>query len=115
MTSKAEFANHIVDLLEDFGSVEVKRMFSGFGLFHQALMIGLVSDGNLYLKADDQSKFEFEAEDATRFTYLKQGKEFKLNYYLAPESFFEDSDETIKWASLAYDAAVRNPNKKSYE
>ena len=52
MTSKAEFTNHIVDLLEAFGSVESKRMFGGFGIFHQGLMIGLVSDGSLYLKAD---------------------------------------------------------------
>ena len=113
MTSKAEFANHIVDLLEDFGPVETRRMFSGFGIFHQGLMIGLVSDGSLYLKADDQSRADFEAKDATPFTYLKQGKEFKLNFYLAPETFFEESDEAIKWANLAYDAAVRNPNKKT--
>ena len=113
MTSKADFTNHIVDLLEGFGSVEVKRMFSGFGIFHQGLMICLVADNCLYLKVDNQSKTEFEAEGATPFSYLKQGKECQLNYYLAPESFFEDTEQTIKWASLAYDAAVRNPNKKT--
>lgn len=113
MASKAEFANHIVDLLEGFGAVEVKRMFGGFGIFHQGLMIALLSDGSLYLKADDQTKARFEAEDCMPFSYLKQDKEFKLNYYSAPESFFEESDETVKWAKLAYDAALRNPNKKS--
>jgi DNA transformation protein len=55
MTAKAEFANHIVDLLDAFGAVEAKRMFGGFGIFHQGLIIGLVADGSLYLKADSQS------------------------------------------------------------
>ena len=33
MTSKAEFTNHIVDLLEGFDRVEAKRMIGGFGVF----------------------------------------------------------------------------------
>lgn len=112
MTSKADFANHIVDLLTEFGTVETRRMFGSFGLFHQGLMIGLVSEGSLYLKADDQSIANFEAEGSTPFTYIKKEKLFTLRYYLAPESFFEDEQQTIEWAKLAFDAALRNPNKK---
>lgn len=115
MASKAEFANHIVDLLEDFGVVEARRMFGSFGLFHQGLMIGLVSDGSLYLKADEKSKPQFEAEGSTAFTYYKKDKLASLNYYLAPEAFFEDPDQTISWVKLAFDAALRNPNKKPPE
>lgn len=112
MSSKAEFANHIVDLLEDFGTIETRRMFGSFGLFHQGLMIGLVSDGSLYLKVDDQSKPRFEAEGSTPFTYYKKEKQASLNYYLVPDAFFEDPDQTISWAKLAFDAALRNPYKK---
>ena len=112
MTDQREFANHILDLLDSFGPVEAKRMFGGFGIFHQGLMIGLISDGSLYLKADTQSKSHFEDEGLTRFSYFKQDKECFLSYYQAPERFFEDCDECVRWANLAYEAAMRATKKK---
>jgi DNA transformation protein len=113
MADQREFANHVVDLLEPFGAVEAKRMFGGFGLFHQGLMIALISDGNLYLKADMQSKSLYESEGLARFSYFKKQKEYFLTYYQAPEIFFEDCDECLHWATLAYDASLRAASKKN--
>jgi len=45
-------------------------------------------------------------------SYYKPGKECRLSYYLAPEEFFEDSEACQRWAGLAFDAALCNPNKK---
>jgi DNA transformation protein len=112
MADQWEFANHIVELLEPFGPVEAKSMFGGLGIFHQGLMIALVADGSLYLKADTQSKSLFEDEGLTRFSYFKKDKECFLSYYLAPEPFFEESDECLRWASIACDAALRAASKK---
>ena len=87
-------------------------MFGGFGIFHQGLMFGLISEGSLYLKTDAETRSLFTDEGATPFSYYKQGKECRLSYYLAPEQFFEDSEACQRWAGLAFDAALRNPNKK---
>ena len=40
MPEQQDFATHIVDLLEPFGYCEARRMFGGFGIFHQGLMFG---------------------------------------------------------------------------
>jgi len=112
MSDTQEFASHIVDLLHPFGSCEAKRMFGGFGIFHQGLMFGLIADGSLYLKADEESKALFEAEDCKPFTYYKKDKAFNLSYYLAPEEFFEEPEDCLRWAQTAFDAALRNPKKK---
>lgn len=112
MSEKAAFAEHVVDLLAEFGAVESKRMFGGFGIFRDGLMFGLIADGSLYLKADEQSRQYFEEQNLMQFSYYKKDREFKLSYYLAPESFFEDNDETQYWAALAFDAALRAPKKK---
>ena len=48
MNDDLEFVSHIVALLGTFGEVEAKRMFGGFGIFHAALMIALISDGSQY-------------------------------------------------------------------
>jgi DNA transformation protein len=111
MSEAQEFANHIVDLLDPFGPCEARRMFGGFGIFHHGLMFGLIADGSLYLKADAESQALFEAEGSEAFSYYKQGKEYKLSYFLAPETFFEDPENCLYWARKAFDAALRNPNK----
>jgi DNA transformation protein len=107
-----DFATHIVDLLESFGPCEARRMFGGYGIFHQGLMFGLIADGNLYLKADAKSRDRFRAEGCSAFSYYKKDKEYQLSYFLAPDEFFEEEAACLDWARLAFDAALRNPARK---
>ncbi len=113
MSATQEYATHSVDLLDSFGPCESRLMFGGYGIFHQGLMFALIADGNLYLKADDETRELFSAEGCEAFSYYKKEKEYRLSYYLAPEDFFEDPDACLRWARLAFDAALRNPNKKN--
>jgi DNA transformation protein len=112
VTESRELAIHVVDLLEAFGPCEARGMFGGYGIFHQGLMFGLVANGNFYLKADDESRAGFEAAGCEAFTYVKQGRQCRLAYYLAPESFFEQQDDCLQWAHSAFAAALRNPARK---
>ncbi len=112
MSASQDFATHIVDLLEAFGSCEARRMFGGFGIFHQGLMFGLIDDGNLYLKADAQSREHFVAEGSSAFSYTKKNKVYQLSYFLVADDFFEDETACLRWARLAFDAALRNPAKR---
>lgn len=112
MSEARDFATHIVDLLESFGPCEARRMFGGFGIFHQGLMFALIADGILYLKADAESRDRFSAEGCTAFSYYNKGKEYQMSYFLAPDAFFEDQVACLDWARLAFDAALRNPARK---
>ena len=112
MSEHQEFARHIVDLLDGFGACEARRMFGGFGIFHREQMFALISDGELYLKADEQSRPLFEAQGSEAFTYHRQGKPFRLSYYRAPDLFFEEPGETLRWARIAFDAALRQPTPR---
>ena len=89
-----------------------RRMFGGYGIFHQGLMFGLIADGSLYLKADDESRELFVAEGSSAFSYYRKEREYRLSYYLAADEFFEDSDACRRWARIAFDAALRNPPKR---
>jgi len=112
MNEAQQFATHVVDLLEGFGSCEARRMFGGFGIFHQGLMFALIADGNLYLKADDENRLGFEAEGCEKFSYNRQDRQTRLSYYTAPETFFEDPAACVAWARSAFDAALRSPANK---
>ncbi len=111
MSAAREYATHIVDLLDSFGPCDARRMFGGFGIFHQGLMIGLIADGSLYLKADTESREQFESAGSEAFGYYKKDKRYQLSYYLAPEEFFENPEACLRWARLAFDAALCNPSK----
>ena len=112
MSAAQDYATHIVELLEPFAQCQARRMFGGHGIFREDLMFALIADGSLYLKADDENRERFLAEGCEPFSYYKQDKQYRLSYYLAPESFFDDEQARMGWARLAFDAALRNPAKR---
>ena len=107
-----EFVSYVVDLMQALGPVYAKGMFGGHGVFLDGLMFALVADGTLYLKVDKASETEFKSRGLEAFTYIKQGKEFSMSYFQAPENTLEDSEVMSLWANKAYDAALRSASKK---
>lgn len=113
-TSKQEkeFVAYVVELMQTMGPVQAKGMFGGHGIFLEGLMFGLVADNTLYLKVDKETEDEFKQQELEAFTYHKQGKEYKMSYYQAPEETLEDSEQMNHWANKAYAAALRTAAKK---
>jgi hypothetical protein len=73
--AKIADAEFIHDLFQPFGAVSVRRMFGGAGLFADGVMFGLVSGGQIYLKADESTVTCFEREQCGPFEYsTKNGK-----------------------------------------
>jgi DNA transformation protein len=104
---KDAFVSHVLDLLQTYGPVRAKAMFGGYGLYHQGLMFALITEGTLYVKADDENRSLFEAEALQRFSYMKQGREYFMSYYTLPEAAMDDPEELKHWAAEGYAAARR--------
>jgi len=104
----SEFTDNLHEVFVLFGAVQARRMFGGYGIFHDGLMFGLVADEVLYLKADGISSSEFEQRGLGQFGYEKNSKTINMSYYMAPEGIFDDPEEAKVWASLAFDAALRS-------
>src|SRR3954469_16511283 len=83
-------------------------MFSGSGVFADGLMIALVVDGVIYLKADDSFIPLFEREGHAPFSYeTRDGKRTLNSYWRMPERLYDEPDELAEWARLALAAARR--------
>jgi DNA transformation protein len=111
-----EYIENLQEIFADFGSVQAKRMFGGYGLFHEGLMFGLVAGDVLYLKADDHSADLFHERSLAQFEYDKKDKVMKMSYYMAPEEIFDDTEAARYWAVQAYEAALRSrkpPRKRT--
>ena len=110
---KSEFVEYLQELLQDFGNVEIRRMFGGYGIYRDRVMFALVADDTLYLKADEDTAAQYKARNLPPFTYAKQGKTVALSYYMAPAEALEDSGELSQWAELAYGVALKASSKRS--
>lgn len=104
----SEFAEYLHEVFALFGPIRTRRMFGGYGVYHQDLMFGLIADDVLYLKADDELAARFQARGLPRFEYDKQGKTMKMSYWRAPEEIYEDPAEARDWARRSFEAARRS-------
>ena len=110
----SEYVEYLKEVFCEFGSIQPRRMFGGYGIFYKGLMFGLVADDMLYLKADQTNAHYFTERELEQFSYEKQGKVFKMSYYMAPEDIFDDLEEAKHWAERSFAAARRlsKPKKK---
>jgi len=100
--------DHIRELFTSFGTVTVKRMFGGAGIYAEGRMFALVHEGVIYLKADAQNAAAFEREDLPPFAYAtKTGKRDLLSYRRMPERLYDDPEELAVWARASLAAARR--------
>lgn len=102
----------IEELFASFGPVAVKRMFGGHGISADALFFALESDGEIYLKADGETKALFEAAGSRPFVYEGKTKPVTMSYWRLPEEALEDDEALRRWTELALGAARRARVKK---
>ncbi len=56
-----ESIDYLHEVFDAFGPIRMRRMFGGWGIYHDGLMFGLYSSGRLYLKTDAYNVAQFEA------------------------------------------------------
>ena len=102
------FVDSLPDLFYGLGTIRVKRMFGGQGVYADEVFFAIVDDGVLYLKADEITAAHFEERGSSRFEFVKDGKVQRMSYYQAPEEVLEDPDEALRWGRMAIEAALRS-------
>lgn len=113
MSLNPEFAEFLKDQLAEFGPVTIRKMFGGAGVYRDGLMFALIADEVVYLKADEVSRPDFEAEGLGPFVYdAKGGKNVIMSYLRAPERCMDDPAEMAEWARKAHAAALRAARPK---
>jgi len=101
------FCEYLPELFADFGSVSMRRMFGGTGVYHQGTLFAFVMDDVLYLRGDEQSAIHFLSRGLPRFEYARGGKKILLSYYRAPDEMLDDPSAAGIWARRAWESARR--------
>jgi DNA transformation protein and related proteins len=101
----------IAEMFSAYGPIQLKRMFSGFGLYSEGVCFCLVlRGGEFYFKVDETSAPRFETEGCKPFSYSQRrsGKVVTVNsFWQMPERLYDDPDELADWTRQAVVVAHR--------
>lgn len=100
-------AEDIRGVFEPIGPIQLKRLFSGHGVYRHGRIIAISTDGMIWLKADAISRSAFEQAGSRPFTYDRKGKATALTYWSMPETAYDDADVLARYVHLAEAAADR--------
>jgi DNA transformation protein and related proteins len=100
------FVEHCVELLSPLGTVRVRRMFGGFGLYVDELFVAIVAWERLYLKADAEARVLFQNAGCQPFQFSSNEQMVSLGYWTAPPDALDSPALMLPWARLALRAAL---------
>ena len=91
MAVSSEYKAFVAEIFEPLGSVEIKHMFGGAGVYYRDVMFALISNETLYLKADAVNQEMFKEAGADRFHFKPQsgknaGKEIAMSFWTLPKT-----------------------------
>ncbi len=105
--SAAELAQ---DLFAGLGSIRIKRMFGGAGVYAGEVMFALIADDTIHIKADASLARALEAEGSGPFVWVpprgpKAGQAIAMSYWRLPDAALDDPELACEWGRRALDIA----------
>jgi len=101
------------ELFSAFGSIDVRRMFSGYGVYADDVCFALYLRGEFFLKADETTIPRFVAEGSEYFSYSTRAKTVSVkSWWRMPARLYDEPEELADWARQAVEVAARVRLKK---
>jgi DNA transformation protein len=110
MPKTDDFCDYVADQLSPLGAVRYRYMFGGHAIYLDDLIVAIVDDGRLLLRADEVNRGDYEARGIQPFR-PDPGKPGTMPFYEVPAEVFE-SEDFLAWAERSRDAALRKQAAK---
>ena len=107
MPKQNEFCEYLMDRLAPLGAPSYRFMFGGCGIYLDGLIVGIVVDDVLLLRADEENRPDFEARGIGPFHPYPDKMTSTMPYYTVPEDVFEDQDAFLEWVGRSREAGLR--------
>lgn len=104
MTVSNHFLLHAVESMSHVAPVSYRRIFNGYGIYHQGVQFAIVINDRLYFRADDYSRGLYLAKRMTAFLPSTMGTG-ESNFFQLPEDVLAQPAELIFWMRIAVEAA----------
>jgi len=98
MATNPDYKAFVLELLSPIYPVTARNMFGGVGIYADDLMCALItSDDELFFKADDTNRADYEAANAEQF--------MRMPYFAVPAEILEDQEQLELWLDKSIEAA----------
>lgn len=104
MTVTNHFLLHAVESMSHVAPVSFRRIFNGYGIYHQGVQFAIVINDRLYFRADDYSRSLYTAKHMTPFLPSTIGNS-ESNFFQLPDEVLSHPAELIFWMRIAVEAA----------
>ena len=104
-------AEYHADQLAPVIDVEIKRMFSGWGLCVDGVQFAMAVRDDFYMRVDDDTRPFYEEAGSSPFTYETKGRSKPVivrRYYSLPADAAENAERFGELALESLDAARRD-------
>lgn len=93
------------EYLSPLGDIHHRALFGGYTLAVDDAVFAMVSDGELYLRACEESATYCVKHPSSFLTLVKRGRPVLLNYYRVDEGLWQDRQKLLQLSTYALDAA----------
>ncbi|MFH1534853.1 MAG: TfoX/Sxy family protein [Patescibacteria group bacterium] len=96
---KNDFAEYVIhDLLGTMNGITARAMFGGHSLYKDGMIFGIIADGQLYFKTDEETQKKYKQFDSKPFVYSKgKVKSTTMSYWELPSEIIDNPEELQKW------------------
>ena len=104
MTISNHFLLHAVESMSQVVPISYRRIFNGYGIYHQGVQFAIIVNDRVYFRADEHSRDLYLAKRMTAFlpAAITSGES---NFFQLPEHVLSQPAELIFWVRIAVEAA----------
>ncbi len=106
MAVSAGYREFVLEQLSRVAPVTARSMFGGVGIYSRGWFFGLIDDDTLYLKVDDSTRGDFEAQGMGPFMPFGDQTPM-MHYYELPAEALEDPEILGGWVEKSVAVARR--------
>lgn len=113
MKRDSEYKDYIVeDVFGHIPGISARAMFGGWGIYLDKVIVGIIAEGELYLKADPQTVIKYKKLGCYPFSYDRDGKIIEMNYMSVSLEVLENKELIKERINESYEMSVQNRKKK---
>jgi DNA transformation protein and related proteins len=104
MTVSNHFILHAVESLAGVAAISYRRIFNGYGVYHDGVQFAIVVNDHLYFRADDLSRDLYLAKKMSAFQ-PRTLEAVESSFFQLPDEVLNNPAELMFWMRIAVEAA----------
>lgn len=89
--SASDLEKMLMKKLDSIEGITSKKMFGGYGIFHEKKMFGIISaKSEVFFRVNETTQASYEAKGAVRHS--------RMPYFTIPDKILSNKKSTISWA-----------------